>query len=377
MEPIEFVMEFLGVTREEAARLLRRRLRVMSYRGLRYIVFRGETHGVREGTAILLGREPFIVHGYPSIRRLAFLSYTGRHMVDRVVVEEKMNGYNVRVVYYEGEVYAVTRGGYICPYTTARIRRLYGDKLRRLGEAEPGLVVAGEVVGLENPYVPVRYPEAPGFDYFVFDVLRDGRPLPLRERDRVVDEYGLRRVRVLGVIDKNDTESLRGFVRAIEEEGREGIVIKDPEYRVPPLKYTTVKTNIGDIRDGMRHPFDEGKGYLFPRILRLIAQGYEENWSRERLEEVARELGMAILAPAIETLRHRAEGGLVAAEYRLVFPDEDVLGEFLEYMRSLGVDVIASILGSTSEGLAVRIMKLKETHDEYTRMLKTGLSPLD
>ncbi len=373
----EIVAGVLGIDVGEAARLMRRRLRAMSYRGLRYIVFRGETHGFREGTVILAGREPVVVHGYPAIRRLVLLSYTARHMVDRIVVEEKMNGYNTRVVYYEGEVYAITRGGYICPYTTARIRRMYGDKLRRLGEENPGVVLAGEVVGLENPYVPVYYPEAPGFDYFVFDAFRGDKPLPLRERDRLVSEYGLRRVRILGVIDKWDNESLRRFIELIEAEGREGIVIKDPEYRVPPLKYTTVSTNIGDIEEGMRYPFDEGKGYLFPRIVRLLAQGYEEDWRGEKLEEIAKRLGMAILRPALETLRKRAEGGLVAAEYRLVFPDEQVLGEFLEYMRSLGVDIVASIIGSTEEGLAARIMKIKETHDEYTRLLKTGISPLD
>ncbi|HDJ83363.1 MAG TPA: RNA ligase, partial [Desulfurococcaceae archaeon] len=193
----------------------------------------------------------------------------------------------------------------------------------------------------------------------------------------VVEKYSLRRVRVLGVLSKKDSWRLWEIVDELERDGREGIVIKDPLHRVQPLKYTTVHTNIGDLKSGMKYPFDEGKSFLFPRILRLIAQGYEMKWDRKRLEKVAYELGMAILEPAIETLYRRANGKLVAAEYKLVFPSEADLSDYLEYMEILGVDLVTSIEGTCEEGIVVKIMKLKQTHNEYAKLLKTGLSPLD
>ncbi len=377
MSGLDDVARELGLDPSELRGLIGRRIRYMRYRDIEYLVFTREALGFREGTCIIVRPELIIVHGYPSIRRLAFLSAVEKYMPGKYVVEEKMDGYNVRVVLAGDRLLAITRGGYICPYTTARLSKMYSIKLHGFSREYPGLVLAGEVVGLENPYVPYYYPEAPGFDYFVFDVLKGDRLQPLELRDEVVEKYGLRKVRVLGVLGREDSWRLWEIVDELEKEGREGIVIKDPMHRVPPLKYTTVETNVGDIRHGMRYPFDEGRGYLFPRIVRLIAQGYEMNWSREKLGEVALKLGLAILEPAVESLKQRASGKLVAAEYRLVFPREDDLSDYLEYLETLGIDATASIEGTSEEGIIVRIMKLKNTNSEYSKMLETGLSPLD
>lgn len=59
---------------------------------LYYVVFRRNLFGYREGTTVLLGRLPFIVHGYPSIQRLALIEGVTKHMIDMIVVEEKVNG---------------------------------------------------------------------------------------------------------------------------------------------------------------------------------------------------------------------------------------------------------------------------------------------
>ncbi len=378
MDKLEIVSEKLGIPLDVLKKQLGRGIRQMVYRGLEYLVFRREIHGVREGTTVLLGGEPFIIHGYPSIRRLAILEAVPQHMIDRIIVEEKMDGYNVRVVFYEGEVYAVTRGGYICPYTVARIRKLYGDQVRLMAKEYPDTVLAGEVVGTENPYVVYNYPEAGGFDYFIFDTLRGGKLQPLKVRDEIVEKYGFRRVRILGELDKNDVGGLRSIIDRLDKERREGIVIKDPDHRVPPLKYTTVYINIHDIEEGMKHPFDEGRGYLFSRIVRLIAQGYEYGWSNDQLDIIAKRLGKAILKPAIESLKQRSNGRLIAASYTLVFPDYRSFEEYLEYMESQGIDAITRIIEEKPNGeLVVELLKVKDTHDVYGKILKTGLSPLD
>lgn len=367
----------LNIDISDLKSLIGRKLRLMKYRDLEYLVFTREAHGYNEGTVILIGKEPMVIYAYPSIRRLAFLEAASKYMPSDFIVEEKMDGYNVRVVVYNGKLIGITRGGYICPYTTARLSRLYMDKLRGFEQEYPDHVLVGEVVGLENPYVPVEYPEAPRFDLFVFDLMGKDKLKPLSLRDEVVEKYSLRRVRVLGVLSKKDSWRLWEIVDELERDGREGIVIKDPLHRVQPLKYTTVHTNIGDLRSGMKYPFDEGKSFLFPRILRLIAQGYEMKWDRKRLENIAYELGMAILEPAIENLHKRAYGKLIAAEYKLVFPSEEDLSDYLEYMETMGIDIVTSIEGTSEEGIIVRVMKLKQTHNEYGRILETGLSPLD
>ncbi len=377
-EYIKKLSSAIGIEESLIKKHIGKSIRLMNYRGLYYAVFRRDLFGYREGTTVLLGRQPFIVHGYPSIQRLALLEGVTKHMIDRVVVEEKMNGYNVRTVVYEDEIYAITRGGFICPYTTARIRRLYGKNLKLLFNEYPDIVVAGEVVGTENPYVVYDYPEAGGFDYFVFDILHDGKLQPLKLRDEIAEKYSLKTVRTLGILDKCDLDALKEIINRLEKEKREGVVIKDPEHRVPPLKYTTVYINIRDIAEGMRYPFDEGRGYLFSRIIRLIAQGYEYGWNKDTLNKVALELGKAILEPAINTLKERANGKLVAATYRLVFPSLKDYEDYIDYIEKIGLEFIARIAEERPDGsLIVEITKLKDTHGIYTKILETGYSPLD
>ncbi|MCD6196672.1 MAG: RNA ligase [Staphylothermus sp.] len=367
----------LGISEKDLKKHLGRSIRLMKYKDLEYAVFRRELLGFREGTTILLGEEPFIVHGYPSIQRLALLEGVRKHMIDKVVVEEKMNGYNVRTVYYEGKIYAITRGGYICPYTTSRIRKLYGKNIEFLYKEYGNYVLVGEVVGTENPYVVYDYPEARGFDYFIFDIMDGDKLLPLRIKREIAEKYSMKTVRELSVVDKNDISSLRLVINNLEKEKREGVVLKDPDHRVPPLKYTTVYINIKDIEEGMRYPFDEGRGYLFSRIVRLIAQGYEYNWNNDELNRIALKLGKAILEPAIKSLKQRAEGEIIASSYILVFYSMGDLEDFIEFLESLGVEFITRVLEEREEKIIVELMKMKETHSTYSKMLETGYSPLD
>ena len=378
---IDAVSQVFGVGSEAAAALLEKKVfRTMVYRDVVYLALRRDYAGHREGTLLAVGRRGFrLVPGYPSIGRILLLSRAmPRHFVDKVVVEEKMDGYNVRVFTLEGEIYAATRGGYICPYTTARIRRLYGPALKGLFEAEgEDLVVIGEVVGVENPYVRFPYPEAPGFAFKVFDMARCGDFLAVEERNRLVSKHGLDGVPILGVVDKHDVSAVRRIVRGLEEKGREGVVLKDPGYRVPPLKYTTGHINVDDLKLGMKFFFDEGRTFLFPRILRQIFLAYEEGWDRRKLEKEAARLGMAILEPAVESVRRVVDDEGLYEEYVLVFSSESEMEEFETYMSSLGVAVMRGQVASAGGELRVLYRKLKDTAVRVSEIIESGLSPLD
>jgi len=373
---VDKLAEILGISSEILEKKIERTVKIMNYRGINYAVIREDLGGYREGTTVFLEEEK-IVHGYPSIRRLAFLESVPMHMIDEIIVEEKLNGYNVRVVDADKKVLAITRGGYVCPYTTARIEKMYGDRIKEALSEYEDVVLTGEVIGTENPYVAYEYPEADGFDYFVFDVMKNGELTPLSFRDEIVGKYGLKLVPVLARIGKNELGRLREIVDELDKRGREGIVIKDPMHRVPPLKYTTIYINIKDIEEGMKYPFDEGRSYLFTRIIRLICQVYEYSLGNKELDNIALRLGRAILKPAVESLRERSMGRLVAATYRLVFPSEDDLRDYLEFLEELGVDAVVKIIGAGERGVEVELMKLKDTHGYYSKILETGYSPLD
>ncbi|UXD21126.1 ATP dependent DNA ligase [Ignicoccus pacificus DSM 13166] len=355
---------------------------IMKYKDFIYYPFK--KGGFGKGSVIIYHNDDVkIVPGYPSIKRLVLLSKVPEHFPEGVSVEEKMNGYNVRAMIVGGDVAFITRGGYLCPYTNARLNTLYGEKVKALlEELPPGSFLAGEVVGVENPYVRVKYPEAPYFDYFIFDIFvktEDGwRQMPVEERHEIVKRHGLRSVRLLGTFESSEAPlKIKEIIDRFDKEGREGVVMKDPEYKRSPAKYTGSYTNIGDIREGMRYPFDEGKDYLFPRIVREIFKVYEEGLSDKELERRALELGMAILKPAVESLKEVAQGETLFERFVLRFPHEEDLEEYLNYTRSLGVKVIVEEKWEEGEWIVVKAKKFKNTSNVYRSMLKSGQTPLD
>ncbi|ABU82427.1 RNA ligase [Ignicoccus hospitalis] len=355
----------------------------MEYKGAKYIHLKKGKWGGKGSVIIYYKGDVGVVPGYPSIQRLVLLSKVPHYFPEGVSVEEKMNGYNVRVVKVGGEVFAVTRGGYLCPYTNARLKSVYGEELSSLlDELPPGSFVAGEVVGTENPYVRVEYPEAPKFDYFIFDIfVREGdgwRQMPVEERHELVRRHGLRGVRLLGTFRPDESVSkIKEIVDRFDAEGREGVVLKDPLYKRPPAKYTGSFTNIGDIEQGMKYPFDEGKDYLFPRIVREMFKVFEEGLAGRKLEERALWLGRAILAPAVEAVKAVAEGRPLHEDFVLRFPTEGDLEDYLDYVRQLGVKV--TVLEKWEEGgwVVVKVRKFKRSPDVIESMLRTGRTPLD
>ena len=370
----------LGISEETFTELLERGIvRLMRYRNIEYAVFRKSTHGVGEGTAVVMkDGKVYVIPPYPSIQRILLLESVRKHFIDTVVIEEKLDGYNVRVAMLGNEIYAFTRGGFICPYTTHRIRHDLGRELRQLLEDNDSLIVAGEVIGPENPYVPHEYPEAGGFSFFAFDILSpEGKQLPVDERNALLDKYGVPRVRELGRVSKEELREIRGILKELDRDGREGVVMKDPLYRVPPLKYTTHAANIGDLSVGMRFFFDEGRSYIFSRLLREIFMLYEEGAGDERIREIAEKLGMSLLVPALNTVREVEAKGAVFAEYRLRVYDERVIEEILDFMQSLGMGPEIINVKREGDSIIFVLKKMKRTSDEVRHILKTGYAPID
>lgn len=378
-EAIGILTSVLQMTENEARDLLSKRgVRLLSFEGVRYVSFRRAVRGLEEGTLIAWsGGEVRIVYGYPSIRRVLIpeVALPRWFPGPEVVLEEKMNGYNVRVFALKGRIFAVTRGGLICPYTTRRLRRLHGEGLleaiRTLG-GEEEYVIAGEVVGMENPYTRYSYPEARDFGYFVFDAFRGPEPLPLKRRDDAVESGRLRRVRTLAVINKRDLDTFWRVLEELEEEGREGVIAKDHEYRVPPLKYTTSHTNVGDLELGMQYPFDEGRSFLFSRIIREVFKYWQGRGAPPG------DLGRAILFPAVESVERVSRGQPLVEELTLTMHEMNEVEELVEYFTRLQVPVTLKGVELLNDGLVrATFVKAKESDREIRRILRTGLSPVD
>lgn len=335
-----------------------------------YLLFKKELRHIEKGTAVFFGDELRVVRGFPKIPRALYLEpAVKKHFKDRVAVEEKMNGYNVRVALVDGKLFALTRGGFVCPYTTAKLRR--EKALNRFIRENPELVVCGEAVGNENPYVVHEYPEAKGFGFFCFDIRYTNTNIPLgvEERYKIAEDYGIKNVRLFGIFKKsNMVEETFRIVRELAGEGREGVVLKDPEMKLSPLKYTPSETNTSDLAYAFRFPYEFGREFFFSRIIREGFQAVEWEESEEELERRALRLGKAILYPMVESIKLVKAGEVLTEDFRIRLESEEEIEEVKAFLRRQGISFIVE--EGEEEGLFIIKRLRNSTTDKIKAVLR-------
>jgi len=179
--------ESLGLPREEFADLSER-FESDSYEGWEYRRLPSYRKSVEKGT-VLIGET--VVRGFPKVPRSLVLDEGIPQQFDEpIAVEEKLNGYNVRVARIEGEVFGFTRSGIICPFTTHKVRELL--PVDRFFDRYPDKMLCGEMIGPENPYTVAECYDVDSIAFRAFDI-RDresGEPLPVEERrEKLTDRY--------------------------------------------------------------------------------------------------------------------------------------------------------------------------------------------
>lgn len=160
--------------------------------------FDKEISHIERGTVLYEKDSSFeTIMGFPKIRRAMVLNPTiKKHFsgLEKVAVEEKMNGYNVRIAIAKDEILAITRSGYICPYTTQKAK----EKLNlKFFEDFPEFVLYGEMVGPDNPYVPKEVYDVESVEFYIFDIRKknSGEPLPIKRKQEILKKYGFSQVR--------------------------------------------------------------------------------------------------------------------------------------------------------------------------------------
>ncbi|WP_254769417.1 RNA ligase [Salinilacihabitans rarus] len=324
---------------EEAFEDLAEHLQRREYEGREYRHVPDYRRGVERGTVLLEG---VVVRGFPKVPRTLVLSEgVPNHFEDaEVAVEEKLNGYNVRVACVDGDVLAFTRGGLICPYTTWLLDRRLDVDFEPIFEAYPEAMLCGEVIGPENPYTSHDYPAVDSIAFRAFD-WRDresGDPLSVRQRRERYESFGVPQTRLFGVYDVDETAAaVREAVAELDAEGREGVVMKSADARTQ-LKYTTSAANRGDLAFAFSLPFDYGQAFMFRRLIREAFQSVEWDESDERARERAHDLGEAILLSMRDSLRTVDEGGTVG-ERHTVRGDDEAIDALVEHLRGQGLSL--------------------------------------
>ncbi|MHA2366101.1 MAG: RNA ligase family protein, partial [Candidatus Hodarchaeales archaeon] len=120
-----------------------------------FIYNHNEFHRIRKsyknlayGEVILPNKQ--IIPYYPPVYRVYHLKNAIKRVYDNnrlFIVEEKYDGYNVRITAFEENVYAFTRGGFPCPYSTELITK----QIKEFLLDHPSMVITAEIIG-NNPY---------------------------------------------------------------------------------------------------------------------------------------------------------------------------------------------------------------------------------
>jgi putative ATP-dependent DNA ligase len=324
--------DLLGVSAADATALLEHFERA-TYDGREYLHLSDTRRGVERGTVLVGGTA---VRGFPKIPRTLVLDPGIRRFFDGpFAVEEKLNGYNVRLARVGDDVLAFTRSGYVCPFTTRTVPEQLD--VSPFFDDHPELLLCGEAIGPESPYTDHDYPTVDSLEFRIFDVRHreSGDPLPIDRRRRLCDEYGFPQAASFGVFDPaTGAAAVREVVDELDAEDREGVVMKSLDGR-KLLKYTTSAANQGSLAYAFAVPFDYGPEFLFPRVMREAFQSVEFGEDDETASARARSLGESILLPAIRAIREVQREGATGEEHTVRGPPDaiDALFEHLDRMK--------------------------------------------
>ncbi len=243
------------------------RARASAFKGRSYYHYTDDFHHIPRGTAVF---GETVVFGYPHIGRvLALEAGLKAHFKAPFWAEEKINGYNVRIAQIGDQILALTRGGFVCPFTTDRL-----PDLMPIGifQEHPTLVVCAEVAGPDNPYLESSPPFIrEDVKLFVFDLMIQGQMgfLPYREKQAKIERFNLPAVPLHGYFQTDQIDALRALILKLHEEWREGLVFKEDSSRDHRAKYVTGTSCLDDLRASSDTLLDLPPEYFINRLLRL------------------------------------------------------------------------------------------------------------
>jgi putative ATP-dependent DNA ligase len=367
------LQEILDVKADKLDHAIKRGIiKFFEFHGFPAMQFKKDVGILETGTVIYFRDKIEVIRGFPKIRRTLMLSPTLKnHFKDKIAVEEKMNGYNVRIASIGDEIIALTRRGYVCPYTTKKALELMD--LNTFFDDNPDLIICGEMVGTENPYVSHYYEEIGTLGFRVFDVRKkiSNEPFSLKEKIELLEKYDLPVVRLIGIYDVNEAPSIiKKVIKEIGSTSREGIVMKDPSMKIPPLKYTSSQAHADELRYAFTYPFDFGRDFFFSRVIREGFQAFEMEDKEEELKKRAQRLGEAILYPMLDTIKNVAAGNPAGEDLIIDVENEGEAEEFLQYLHDLGV--FAVIIKFEGNKAVIRRIH-QSTTDKINNFINGGL----
>ncbi|WP_136717946.1 RNA ligase [Halorientalis salina] len=329
----------LGLSEARFAEL-REHFETRTYRGREYEYLPDYRSDLNRGV-VLIGDD--IVDGFPKVpRTLVIEEGVPRHFEGEIAIEEKLDGFNVRVARVgddpAAEPLGFTRSGIVCPFTTYKARELL--PVESFFADHPDMMLCGEMVGPENPYTSHDYSGVDSLAFRVFDV-RDretGDSVPVPDRRDLCASYDIPQVPFHGIHTPEEVVAeLPGLIGDLDDAGGEGVVMKSLDVR-QQLKYTTSAANQDDLAFAFSLPFDYGQSFMFRRLIREAFQSVEFAEDDGERRDRAHDLGESILLPMTEAIGRIDDGETVGEPHTARAPP-GVIDDLVAHFEDLGLTI--------------------------------------
>ncbi|MCF6147909.1 MAG: RNA ligase [Candidatus Kuenenia sp.] len=279
-----------------------------------------------------------ILYDFPRIARILHLENGLKNAYTQpFYVEEKVDGYNVRVVRIQGKVLVFSRGAYVCPFSTDRIADFLD--VQKIFDKHPDLIICGEFAGPDNPY-NIEHPPYVQEDirFFAFDLMEKNtsQNIPIEKRLQIFDEYGMPTVRRFGCFSSSDISALKEIIKELDAGGSEGIVFKPTKKEEKTLKYVTFGSCLRDIRVTAPLMAEMSSEYFTHRIIRAAMYRYEQ--FHELTPKNFTDLGEVLLKPIYESVKKAAEGELIKEKFLLRFRKEENVQRMIDHLQKCKVN---------------------------------------
>ncbi len=305
------------------------------YDGITYYRVVKKAGSLEKGT-VVTGEE--IIYSFPRIARILQLKNGIKQAMDgSFYVEEKVDGYNVRIARIQDKVLAFTRGSYVCPFSTDRLIDFFINE--RFFEENPNLIICGEIAGPENPYnreTPPYVTEDIGF--FAFDIMtkNTNQQVPVEKRYKLFDRYAIPTVTRFGKHTHSDINELSKYIHELDEKGCEGLVFKpiDPSEKI--IKYVTLGSYLRDIKVTSPVMIETQSEFFTHRILRALFYLLEHQSNID--DAFFKETGEALLLPLFENVKKVADGEMITERFKVRFNQKQNIKKLIDHFHKCKVD---------------------------------------
>jgi putative ATP-dependent DNA ligase len=281
------VFNLLGINMEIPEWLLsaleKGRVEQREFGGVEYLRLKYPYKGRERGTIVVGSRE---YPGFPHIPRVFSLEKGILRNIptDAFYLEEKIDGSNVRAMFFGGRVFGISRGGIIDAFSSEKLEFIIPKKARH-----GHLMLCGELIG-NTPYT--RPESRYDVKFLVFGIydFDKGEYLPPQEKYAKIRELGLEGVPRLGRLTKDNIERAESVALMLNMKRKEGMVIR-AESGNDVIKYVNPSADIDDMLNSSKQMLDMPSGFFNQRVLRSAVFLHEHKLPRARY---ARMLGDAL-----------------------------------------------------------------------------------